>query len=139
MRIIQFADSFLPIMDGVGNVVYQYALNMGQKGHEVYVVSPQTDTGYRGGFPFEMVDYIGVPLPRMKSYRVGLPALDTHCHNRLKMIQADIVHVHSPFTAGQVGITFAQKRACRWWARSIPSTTTTSCRSPASSCWPRWA
>ena len=29
MRIMQFSDSFLPIMDGVGNVVYQYALNMG--------------------------------------------------------------------------------------------------------------
>ena len=110
MRVIQFADSFLPIMDGVGNVVYQYALNLSNKGHECYVVAPQADTGYRGGYPFELVDYVGVPLPRMKSYRVGLPALDTHCHNRLKMIHPDIVHVHSPFTAGQVGIAFAQKR-----------------------------
>ena len=110
MRIIQFADSFLPIMDGVGNVIYQYAMNLTAKGHECYVVAPQTDTGYRGGYPFELVDYVGVPMPRMKSYRVGLPALDTHCHNRLKMIHPEIVHVHSPFTAGQVGITFAQKR-----------------------------
>lgn len=110
MRIVQFTDSFLPIMDGVGNVVYQYALNLANKGQECYVVAPQTDTGYRGGYPFELVDYIGVPMPRMKSYRVGIPALDTHCHNRLKVIQADIVHVHSPFTAGQVGLTFAQKR-----------------------------
>lgn len=110
MRIVQFSDSFLPIMDGVGNVVYQYAMNLAQKGHECYVVAPQTDTGYRGGYPFELVDYIGVPLPRMKSYRLGVPNLDTHCQNRLRAIQADIVHVHSPFTAGQVGLTFAQKR-----------------------------
>lgn len=110
MRIVQFSDSFLPIMDGVGSVVYQYALNLAAKGHECYVVAPQTDTGYRGGYPFELVDYIGLPLPRMKSYRVGVPALDAHCHNRLKVIEADIVHVHSPFTAGQVGLTFAQKR-----------------------------
>lgn len=110
MRIAQFSDSFLPIMDGVGNVVYQYALNLAHKGHECYVVAPQTDTGYRGGYPFELVDYIGVPLPRMKSYKFGVPALDTHCLNRLRAIQADIVHVHSPFTAGQVGLSFAKKR-----------------------------
>ena len=110
MRILQFSDSFLPIMDGVGNVVYQYALNLAQKGHECYVVAPQTDTGYRGGYPFELVDFIGVPLPRMKSYKFGVPKLDPHCHNRLAAIQGDIVHVHSPFSAGQVGLSFAQKR-----------------------------
>ena len=110
MRIVQFTDSFLPIMDGVGNVVYQYALNMGRKGHEVYAVAPQTDTGYRGRHPFEIVDYIGMPIPTMKSYTVGAPVLDRHCKNRLKAIQADIVHVHSPFVAGQAGIQFAQKR-----------------------------
>ena len=109
MRIVQFSDSFLPIMDGVGNVVYQYALNMGARGHECYVVAPQTDTGYRGNFPFEIVDYIGVPLFRMKSYTIGMPALDKHCQNRLNAIEADIVHVHSPFVAGQAGLTYGQK------------------------------
>ncbi|MBQ3424173.1 MAG: glycosyltransferase [Clostridia bacterium] len=109
MRIIQFSDSFLPIMDGVGNVVCQYARNLAEKGHETYVVAPQTDTGYRGGYPFEMVDYIGLPLPLMKNYRVGLPALDPHCRNRLNAIHAEIAHVHTPFVAGQGGITYAQK------------------------------
>ena len=109
MRIIQFSDSFLPIMDGVGNVVYQYALNLGGKGHECYVVAPQTDTGYRGNYPFEIVDYIGVPLLRMKSYKLGMPALDLHCQNRLNAVKADIVHVHSPFIAGQAGIAYAQR------------------------------
>lgn len=112
MRIIQFSDSFLPIMDGVGNVVYQYALNMGQKGHDCYVVAPQTNTGCRGRFPFEIVDYIGVPLRLLKSYKVGMPGLDVHCQNRLAMIETDIVHVHSPFVAGQAGLAYAQKRGC---------------------------
>ena len=112
MRIMQFTDSFLPIMDGVGTVVYQYALNMGKKGHEVYAVAPQTNTGYRGGFPFEIVDYIGLPLLKMKRYRVGAPVLDKHCQNRLNAITADIVHVHSPFTAGHAGVSIAQKLGC---------------------------
>ncbi len=112
MRIIQFSDSFLPIMDGVGNVVYQYALNLGLRGHESYVVAPQTDTGYRGNFPFEIVDYVGLPLLKLKSYTVGAPALDAHCRKRLSDIEADIVHIHSPFTAGQAGLLYAQKRGC---------------------------
>ena len=109
MRIMQFSDSFLPIMDGVGNVVYQYALNMGRKDHEVYVVAPQTDTGYRGCYPFEIVDYVGMPLFRMKSYKIGSPGLDMHCLNRLNAIRSDIVHVHSPFIAGHAGLQYAQK------------------------------
>lgn len=111
MRILQFTDSFLPIMDGVANVVYQYALNMGRKGHECYVVAPQTDTGYRGNFPFEIVDYIPLPLLKVKNYTVGMPALDRHCQNRLSAVHGDIVHVHSPFTAGQAGLAYAQKNS----------------------------
>ena len=110
MKIIQFSDSFLPVMDGVGNVTYKYAKCFGEKGHESYVVAPQKDTGYRGNFPFEIIDYIGIPLAGLKSYDVGLPALDNNCRNRLRMIDADIVHVHSPFIAGHAGIAYAQKR-----------------------------
>ncbi len=110
LRILQFTDSFLPIMDGVGNVTYQYALNFALKGQESYVAAPQTDTGYRGGWPFELIDYVGTPLRHMKSYSVGAPLLDAHCMKRLNMIEPDIVHVHSPFIAGQAGLAYAQKR-----------------------------
>lgn len=112
MRIAQFSDSFLPVMDGVGNVVFQYAQNLGRAGHECYVIAPQANTGYRGAFPFEVIDYIGMPLPLLKAYKIGMPALDVHCQNRLNMIQADIVHVHTPFIAGQAGLAFAQKHGC---------------------------
>lgn len=112
MRIIQFSDTLLPIMDGVGNVVYQYAKNMGLKGHEIYAVAPQTDTGFRGKYPFEIVDYIGVPLLKLKSYKLGTPVLDVHCQNRLNHIHADIVHVHSPFIAGHAGLSYAHKQHC---------------------------
>ena len=112
MRVIQFSDSFLPVMDGVGNVVYQYATNMGRKGQEVYVVCPQTDTGYRGNYPFEIVDYLGVPLLKLKSYKVGTPLLDVHCLNRLNHIHPDIIHVHSPFIAGHAGLSYAHRAGC---------------------------
>ena len=101
MRIIEFSDTFYPIMDGVGNVVFQYATHLGRKGHECYVVAPETDTGWRGGWPFELVDYRGTRIPRLKSYEAGLPRMDLHYARRMNMIQADIVHAHSPFLSGR--------------------------------------
>ena len=41
-----------------------------------------------------------------------MPALDLHCQNRLNAITADVVHVHSPFIAGQAGVSYAQKLGC---------------------------
>ena len=45
----------------------------------------------------------------MKSYTAGVPFLDPHCTKRLNMIHADIVHVHSPFVAGQAALSYAKK------------------------------
>ncbi len=110
MRIIEFSDTFYPIMDGVGNVVFQYATHLGRKGHECYVVAPETDTGWRGGWPFELVDYRGTRIPRLKSYEAGLPRMDLHYARRMNMIQADIVHAHSPFLSGREAQAYARKR-----------------------------
>ena len=51
MKIGQFSDTFMPIVDGVGRVVYNYAVNLAALGHECYVVAPCGDTGYRGALP----------------------------------------------------------------------------------------
>ncbi len=109
MKIVQFSDSFLPIVDGVGNVSYQYAYNFGLKGNESYVVAPLTDTGYRGNLGFEIIDYVGISSGRLKAYTFGIPSLDSNCRARLSMIKGDIVHVHDPFTAGNAGILYAKK------------------------------
>ena len=64
MKIGQFSDTFLPIVDGVGRVVYHYATSFARRGEECYVIAPMADTGYRGGYPFELVDFISMELPR---------------------------------------------------------------------------
>lgn len=109
MRIAQFSDSFLPIVDGVGRVVLSYANNLAEKGHECYVVAPMTNTGYRGGYKFEMVDYKAMKLTG-RQYKVGLPIMDTHFVLRMQDIELDLIHAHSPFTAGQAAYSYAKKR-----------------------------
>ena len=109
MKIVQFSDTFLPIVDGVGNVAYQYAVNFGMKGNESYVVAPLTDTGYRGNLGFELIDYIGISSGKLRAYTVGSPHIDSNCRKRLSMIKGDIVHIHDPFIAGNAGISYARK------------------------------
>ena len=71
LRLGQFTDTFLPIVDGVGRVVYAYADTLCKMGHQVTVVAPMYDTGFQGGFPFELVDFMGAGLPGMKQYQIG--------------------------------------------------------------------
>ena len=110
MKIGQFSDSFLPIVDGVGRVVYHYATALARKGEECYVIAPMADTGFRGGYPFELVDFISMELPRQKQYSTGIPQLDSHYDARMRSVPLDIVHAHSPFIAGLEAQRLARRR-----------------------------
>ncbi len=109
MRIALCSDSFLPIVDGVGRVVYQYATHLAGKGHECYVITPYQDVGYRGRFPFELVDFRSVKVPSAPQYETGIAVLDLHYVERISTIKLDLVHVHAPGLAGAEGIRLADK------------------------------
>lgn len=110
LRIGQFTDTFLPIVDGVGRVALAYADTLCQMGHQVTVVSPMYDTGYRGGYPFELVDFQAMPLPGMKQYKQGEAPMDPHYRRRMRMIPLDILHAHSPFTSGSEALRLSVLR-----------------------------
>ena len=110
LRIGQFTDTFLPIVDGVGRVVHAYSETLCRMGHQVTVVAPMYDTGFQGGFPFELVDYVGSTVPGMKQYKMGEAILDAHYRRRIRMIELDVVHAHSPFAAGSEALRLAALR-----------------------------
>ena len=110
LRIGQFTDTFLPIVDGVGRVALAYSETLSRMGHQVTVVSPMYDTGHRGGYPFELVDFQGMSLPGMKHYKQGEAPLDAHYRARMRMIPLDLVHAHSPFTSGSEALRLAVQR-----------------------------
>lgn len=109
MRIGEFSDSFIPVFDGVGRVVKAYCETLSRMGHEVYAIVPVDDTGYRGGLGYEIVDYWSAPISRKLPYRVGISGLDPHFDERIKRINLDICHVHSPAFAGWAGLSYAKK------------------------------
>ncbi len=110
MKIGQFSESFLPIVDGVGRVVYSYADILSKMGHECYVITPESSSGYRGKYPFEIVDFYGVQLKSAKQYKTGVPTFDFHYGRRIKNIEFDILHSHSPFLTGEEAYRLKKKR-----------------------------
>ena len=110
MRIGQFTDSFLPIVDGVGRVVHNYACTLPTKGHECYVVAPMSKVGYLGNTPYELLEFLSIEVPTQKQYYTGIPPLDAHYRERIQRIPLDIVHAHSPFIAGREAIFIARKK-----------------------------
>ncbi|MDP3446620.1 MAG: glycosyltransferase [Eubacteriales bacterium] len=110
MKIGQFSDTFLPIVDGVGRVVYNYATALSRRGESCYVIAPMADTGFRGGYPFELVDYISSELPSHPQYNTGIPQLDQHYDARMRDIPLDIIHAHAPFIAGLEAQRLARRR-----------------------------
>ena len=110
MRIGEFSDSFLPIIDGVGRVVKAYADTLSLRKQEVYVICPTDNMGFRGGFPFEVVDYNAIQLSKGTPWKVGIDSFDPHFTARMKLIDLDICHTHSPAFAGRSAVHYARKR-----------------------------
>ena len=109
MKIGQFSDSFLPIVDGVGRVAYNYCNCLASKGHECSAIVPSENFGNRGKYPFEIIDYLSKPLLLRPEYDLGIPIFDVHYRHILDMTNFDIVHVHTPFIAGIEGIRYAKE------------------------------
>lgn len=110
MNIALCSDTFLPIVDGVGRVVYSYAMELANRKHACYVITPIQKTGYRGGYPFEIVDYLSVSTPTAAQYTAGAATLDAHYLERVSQIPIDLVHAHSPATAGIEALRLARRK-----------------------------
>lgn len=110
MRIAQCSESFLPVVDGVGRVVFQYANALSRSGNECYVITSLNNSGYRGQYPFEIVDFISVKLPSAPQYHTGIAPLDPHYAERISQISLDLVHAHAPGFAGIEAFRLAEKQ-----------------------------
>lgn len=105
-----FIDTFFPMVDGVTMVVDNYAKRL-SKIANVIVFAP----AYKN-LSVEEDEKRGYRVVRCKSLRVPFidyslptPFLDSKFKKELKSIKLDIVHIHSPFAVGKLGINYAKK------------------------------
>ena len=109
LKIAQCTDSFLPVHDGVSRVANAYARGLAARGHEVSVITPMMPQGYRGAYPFEVLDYLSVSMPGFPEAKAGAAVLDLHYLAHVNARSFDIVHAHSPGSAGLEAVRLADK------------------------------
>lgn len=104
----QFTDAYFPIMDGVGMTAHNYACWLNRKYGKSYLVAPNVKD-FKDMVEYKVIRFKSVLLPGMNPYRVGLPLLDIRFKKKLKEVQFDIIHAHSPFVSGQLALKLAKK------------------------------
>lgn len=92
-----FNDSFPPMIDGVAQVVKNYATFLNEKNCQVTVVTPDYK-GVQDNYPFDVYRYPSLPATARIGYRVGVP-FTPETITKLHSKKFDIMHIHSPFAS----------------------------------------
>jgi len=109
LKIGIFLDNYYPTVDGVVLVVDNLARCLSQY-NDVTVVVPYTDSMPEDiDKPYKIIRVRSVHIP-FTDYRLG--KRKTNLSRKFKMLvneNFDIIHIHSPFTIGKLGLRVAKK------------------------------
>lgn len=102
-----FNDSYPPIIDGVTLTVLNYVDWLKKRGHRPCVVTPSNPVKIEAEYP--VIRYFSLPIRSRYPYRYGYPKLDPFIWKALRKTPFNIIHSHSPFAAGRLGV-YAKKK-----------------------------
>lgn len=105
-----FNESFPPVMDGVAVCVQNYAYWLQQKVGGVSVITPNKIGANYGQYPYEVLDYLSVPVPFRHPYVTGIAQIDPLFRAKLSRREFKIVHAHSPFSSGLMAAQVAKSQ-----------------------------
>ena len=104
-----FNDSFYPLADGVIMVVDNYARELSKYANVIVFVPSYKDKPYDDlALPYKVVRCKSLNVSFL-DYSLPIPKIDKKFQKKLNEYKLDIVHIHSPFTIGQAGLTYAKK------------------------------
>lgn len=110
LKIGIFSDAFFPMIDGVVNVIDNYAKRLSAYA-DVTVFAPEGREDYDDSvFPYKVVRCNKKLTASFLDYDLPMPSWDKDFMKVLKNADLDIVHIHSPFSIGKVGLKFARKK-----------------------------
>jgi glycosyltransferase involved in cell wall biosynthesis len=106
LRVGFFTEIYRPVVNGVVASVEGLADGLRGRGHEVYCFAPHMPgSADDDGLVFRMPS---LPLPTRTAYRLTLPLVSRTNLNRI-IKRLTIVHVHSPFVTGWMGLRYARR------------------------------
>ncbi len=96
-------------MDGVAITVRNYAYWLNKTKNPSFVITPDFP-GYSDKDEFSVLRYHSAPILMREPYRMGLPKLDPRFNHALKDLSLNLVHAHSPFSAGALALKTARQK-----------------------------
>lgn len=105
LKIALFSDSALPVLNGVSVSIDALMKALRQRGHSVFLFTSRYP-GHRELDP-NVTRFISIPFPWFRDYPLAVPPFYPW-FQEFKRQNFDIVHTHTPFTVGFVGLRWAQ-------------------------------
>lgn len=106
VKIGIFVDNFFPAIDGVVMVVDNYAKRL-QNYCEIVVVAPSYKNE-DNNFSYKIIRVKSIKIPGI-GYRLAVPLFEKKLKKTLIQENFDLIHIHSPFTLGKLGIKIAKE------------------------------
>ncbi|MBQ7240237.1 MAG: glycosyltransferase [Bacilli bacterium] len=108
LKIGIFMDSYYPAIDGVVLVIDNLCKEL-SKFNDVVLVVPYTNTiDEDKNKPYKIIRVKSIDVP-FTEYRLGIPSLKkSKIYNELLKEKFDVIHIHSPFTIGKLGVDLAK-------------------------------
>ncbi len=105
MKVAYFSDSYKPYISGVVRSVDLFTQKLRERGDEVYIFAPDYPEAEeeKGVYRFK-----SIPAFTHPSFRLALP-LSVKLTRRLRKIDPDIIHTHSPFLLGLLARIMANR------------------------------
>ena len=104
-----FNDSFFPGVDGVCMVVDNYAKRLSKIANVIVFVPRYNGKEFDDSkLNYKVVRCKSVKMPKL-DFCLPLPQIDRKFLKELNKYNLDIVHIHSPFSLGKIGVRYARK------------------------------
>lgn len=105
MRIAIFTDSYKPQINGVVTSIETFVSELKRRGHDVYIYAPADPAAKeeKNVFRIRSFEFFGY-----KGYRIALP-VELMVEFPIEKIKPDVIHIHSPFSIGMLGLRIAKK------------------------------
>jgi len=106
MKIGIFTDSYKPYTSGVVTSICTFKEELEKRGHNIYVFAPSyPDYNEKEE---DVYRYYSIPSPTNHDFTLPIP-IYPGMNSLLRKLDLDIIHVHSPFITGRVGLRYARR------------------------------
>jgi len=110
MKIAIFTDSFVPQINGVVTQIKNISKELQKRGHEVLIVAPSKNQKHHVKIinNTRVVYTKSVTFPTYDDYQITSPT-SKKVLKELRNFDPDLVHVHTPFGVGWLGIRYGRR------------------------------